>query len=78
MLDTQFNGSTSEIGRDFMKFFESHHNMMNKFARMKKATRATMRSSKMMTCPECQARIKLAKGPIKKKRYTSQHPGLIP
>ena len=56
MLDTQFNGSTSEIGRNFMKFIGNHHNMVNPFARMKKANaQASVRSSKIMTCPECQA-----------------------
>ena len=56
MLDTQFNGSTSEIGRDFMKFIGNNHNMVNPFARMKKANdQVSVRSSKIMTCPECQA-----------------------
>ena len=76
MLDTQFNGSTSEIGRDFMKVFENYHNMINAFARMKKANaQTTVRSSKTMTCPECQSRIKLARCGVKK-HYTSQHPEL--
>ena len=76
MLDTQFNGSTSEIERDFMKVFKNYHNMINAFARMKKAiAQATVKSSKTMTCPECQSRIKLARGGVKK-HYTSQHPGL--
>ena len=67
MLDTEFNGNTSEIGRDYMKFIGNHHNMINPFARMKKANaEASVRSSKIMTCPECQARIKLARGGVKK------------
>ena len=75
MLDTQFNGSTSEIERDFMKVFENYHYMINAFARMKKANaQAIVRSSKRMTCPECQSRIKLGRGGVKI-HYTSQHPG---
>ena len=62
MLDTQFNGSTSEIGRDFMKFI-GNHSMTNLFARMKKANaKASVRSSKIMTFPEFQAMMKDARG----------------
>ena len=47
--------------------------MVNPFERMKKAAaQAAVNSAQIMTCPECQKRIKLAKGAMKK-HYVSEH-----